>query len=219
MKKHLPVLLLSCFFLVLGGLAYLISSGCSHSKQNGIVLTCIGWGAVEESKIIQSAVDDFKAAHPGVEVVLQRAPYNEYITKLLTEFSAGLAPDVMAVNAEQMISFSSRGLFLDLKPYVDKDTTLKLADFYPEAIDHYTTGGILTAIPRDIAPIAVVYYNKKKFDAAGLPYPKNDWTYDQFAAMAKKLTKKNAEGKTVQWGFVDDYPMWDAWVYAFGEAW
>jgi multiple sugar transport system substrate-binding protein len=191
--------------------------GCA-SKPKGVVLTCIGWGAVEENKIVQAAINDFKKAHPGVEVILQRAPYGEYITKLLTDFSANQAPDVMAVNAEQMISFSSRGLFLDLKPYVDKDPTLKMSDFYPEAIDHYMTGGILTAIPRDIAPIAVIFYNKKKFDAAGLPYPKDDWTYEQFAATAQKLTKKNGGGKTDQWGFVDDYPTWDAWVYAFGGS-
>ena len=50
-----------------------------------------------------------------------------------------------------------------------------------------------------------------------MPYPKDDWTYEQFAATAQKLTKK-AQGKTVQWGFVDDYPTWDAWVYAFGGS-
>ena len=163
MKNRLWTVLFPGWALILGGLACLGSWGCAHQPK-GVVLTCIGWGAVEENKILQAAVDDFKKAHPGVEVQLQRAPYNEYITKLLTQFSGGLAPDVMAVNAEQMISFSSRGLFLDLKPYVDKDSSLKLSDFYPEAIDHYTTGGILTALPRDIAPVAVIYYNKKKFD-------------------------------------------------------
>lgn len=217
MKHRLGIL--ACLSLLLAaGLAMgPFLSGCAHNGNNqGVVLTCMGWGGVEEAKIVQAAVDDFKKAHPGVEVQLQRAPYGEYIPKLLTEFAAGLAPDVIAINAEQMITFSSRGVFMDLKPYVDKDPSVQLTDFYPESIDHYTTGGILTAIPRDIAPVAVIYYNKNMFDAAGLPYPKDNWTYDQFALTAQKLTQKNAQGKTVQWGFVDDYPTWDAWVYAFG---
>ena len=77
MKKRISIWFLSCCAVVLTGFAILTSSGCSKPQQNnGIVLTCIGWGAVEETKIVQSAVDDFKKAHPGVEVVLQRAPYN-----------------------------------------------------------------------------------------------------------------------------------------------
>lgn len=192
--------------------------GCAK-KEVGPTLHCLGWGGVEEAKIIQEAVDEFIKAHPGVQVKLDYVPYGEYITKVLTQFSANNAPDVMAVNAEQMISFASRDIFLDLKPYADKDPSLKLSDFYPEAIDHYTYKGHLTALPRDIAPIAVIYYNKKQFDEAGIPYPKNDWTYEEFLATAQKLTKKDAAGKTVQYGFVDDYPNWGAWVNAFGGSW
>ena len=194
-----------------------IGTGCAH-KSNGIVLRCIGWGGVEEAQIIQKAVDEFKKVHPGVEVELERSPYGEYITKILTQFSAGRAPDVMAVNAEQMVAFASKGIFVDLKPYVDKDPSVNLKDFYPEAIDHYTVNGVLTALPRDIAPIAVIYYNKKKFDEAGLTYPKNGWTTGQFLAAAQKLTKKDAGGKTIQYGFLDDWPVWDVWAYTFGGS-
>src|ERR1700690_747290 len=158
MKKSGWSIAIAAMFITL-----LAVTGCSK-KSGGVVLHCLGWGGVEEAAIIQKAVDDFKKIHPGVEVVLDRVPYGEYITKVLTQFAAGLAPDVMCVNAEQMVSFSSRDIFTDLKPYIDKDPSIKLADFYPEAIDHYTYKGVLTALPRDIAPIAVIYYNKKKFD-------------------------------------------------------
>lgn len=193
----------------------LLAGGCGHSNKT--TLRCIGWGGKEEAVILQQAIDGFKKAHPGVEVELDRAPYGEYITKVLTLFSGGLAPDVMCVNAEQMISFASRGLFVDLKPYTDKDPSLKLSDFYPEVIRHYTVNGVLTALPRDIAPVCVIYYNKKIFDAAGLPYPKNDWDYQQFLAAAQKLTKKEG-GRTTQWGFADEWIAWDPWVYAFGGS-
>jgi multiple sugar transport system substrate-binding protein len=35
-----------------------------------------------------------------------------------------------------------------------------------------------------------VYYNKKIFDDAGVPYPKAPWTWDDYVATAKKLTNK-----------------------------
>ena len=195
----------------------LAAAGCSK-KSSGVVLRVTGWGDSEEEKILDQVISGFKQAHPGVEIQFERAPYAEYITKVLTQFSAGLAPDVMAVNAEQMIAFASRGIFTDLNPYLAKDTTLKAADFYPEALDHYTLNGVLTALPRDIAPVATIYYNKKAFDAAGLPYPTNDWDYQKFLFTAQQLTKKGAGGKTTQFGFVDAYPTWDAWVYAFGGS-
>ncbi len=198
--------------------AIAVSGGCAK-KSGGVVLHCLGWGGVEEAQIIQKAVDEFKKVHPGVEVQLDRVPYGDYVTKVLTQFAANMAPDVMCVNAEQMVSFSSRDIFVDLKPFVDKDPSLKLTDFYPEAIDHYTYNGLLTALPRDIAPVAVVYYNKQKFDDAGVPYPKDNWTYKDFLATAQKLTKKGPDGKFNQYGFVDDYPNWWAWVNAFGGSW
>jgi multiple sugar transport system substrate-binding protein len=189
--------------------------GCSKGPK-GPQLRCIGWGGIEEAIILQKAVDEFKKVHPGVEVRMERAVFGEYISKILTQFSAGMAPDVMCVNAEQMPAFATRGVFLDLKPFVDKDPSIRLKDFYPEAIDHYTYQGTLTALPRDIAPIAVVYYNVDKFKKAGLSLPQDDWTTEQFLQTAKKLTKKDAAGKITQFGFVDDWPIWDVWVYAFG---
>jgi multiple sugar transport system substrate-binding protein len=200
------------------GLAVMFSAGCK-SKGGPVTLRCLGWGDIEEGKVLQQAVDEFRKIHPNVEVRLERAPFGEYITKILTQFSAGNAPDVMAVNAEQMVSFASRDIFVDLKPYADKDTSLKLFDFYPEAIDHYTVNGVLTAMPRDIAPVAVIYYNKKKFDEAKLPYPQDSWTEKEFLETAQKLTKKDAKGKVAQFGYVEDWIAWDLWVYMHGGSW
>jgi multiple sugar transport system substrate-binding protein len=211
---------LSTGFILALGLALVIafSSGCK-SKGGPVTLRCLGWGDIEEAKVLQQAVDEFRKIHPNVEVRLERAPFGEYITKILTQFSAGNAPDVMAVNAEQMVTFASRNIFADLKPYADKDTSLKLFDFYPEAIEHYTVNGVLTALPRDIAPVAVIYYNKKKFDEAKLPYPQDSWTEKEFLETAQKLSKKDAKGKITQFGYVEDWVTWDLWVYMHGGSW
>ncbi len=39
--------------------------------------------------------------------------------------------------------------------------------------------------------IHAVYYNKKIFDQAGVPYPKAPWTWDDYVATAKKLTNRD----------------------------
>ncbi|MBA7539068.1 hypothetical protein ES705_31346 [subsurface metagenome] len=74
-------------------------------------------------------------------------------------------------------------------------------------------GGIYGVSSCDVSP--VLFYNKKLFDEAGLPYPPNDpekaWTWDKFVDIAKQLTvRKN--GKTVQYG-VSGFTI--EWVSAF----
>ena len=82
-------------FLALAVLLMGVWSVTGCSKKSGVTLHCLGWGGVEEAAIIQKAVDDFKKIHPGVEVELDRVPYGDYVTKVLTQFAAGMAPDVM----------------------------------------------------------------------------------------------------------------------------
>ncbi len=210
--------LLGMFLSLVVGLGL---AGCSH-KSNDIVLRASDWGGggPRELEIRNDLARGFEKLHPGVKVVMERAPWNEYIPKLLTQCVAGSAPDVILVEVSQVASFTSRHALVDLKPFMEKDPDFKLADFYPEALRQYTVAGEggLYAIPRDISPIALIYYNKKKFDAAGVPYPKDGWDYVEFLKTAQKLTKRDATGRAIQYGFLDDSIMWDAWVYAFGGS-
>lgn len=208
MRKILSVLACAAMLVCAG-------AGCIQ-KKSSLTLKLSGWGGIEETQILQKAIADFNRVHPEVSVELVRVPFNEYITKILTQFAGNMAPDVMAINAEQLASFADRGILADLKPYLESDPDLKIADFYPEAIGHYTVGGRILALPRDIAPINVVYYNKQKFDEAKLPYPKDSWDWGQFLDTARKLTIRGADGKTTQWGFLDDWSIWEAWVLSAG---
>lgn len=51
----------------------------------------------------------------------------------------------------------------------------------------------------------VVFYVKPLFDKLGVPYPKDDWTYEEFLATARKLTVKGSDGTVVQFGYQANY--------------
>ena len=192
-------------------------TGCSGSKSNTIILRCADYSeGPAEMKIIAGLVADFEKDHPGVKIKEERVTWNDYIPKLLTQFAAGDAPDILQLDSAMLVDFYTRGALTDLKTYTAKDPSLKLNSFYPEVVRQYTVDGGLYAIPRDVQPIALIYYNKKKFDEAGLPYPKNDWDYLQFLKTAQKLTKKDAQGKIIQYGFADQWMMTETWIYTFG---
>src|ERR1041384_829773 len=103
--------------LVVVILAAMIWKSHSGNAKAAVVLKCANWGDLEETKILPVIFAEFKKTHPGVEVELYRAPWADYISKILTLFSAGMAPDVMAIDGEQFPVFSSKGIYLALDPY------------------------------------------------------------------------------------------------------
>jgi multiple sugar transport system substrate-binding protein len=179
-------------------------------------LTLMYWGDVAEIQIIKQMVAKFEK-ETGLTVDAQRAPSGPpYMEKVITQIAGGAPPDVLFVEANNFKEFAQKGVLEDLTPYLEKEKSFKRADFYKEIIDRFTDGKSLYVLPRDIAPICVVYYNKKAFDESGVKYPTDDWTWNDMVSIAKKLVKKDANGMVTRFGYVDDWPIWEAFVYSNG---
>ena len=66
-------------------------------------------------------------------------------------------------------------------------------DFYPSMRrEAFTIDGTFYCPPKDFSTLALEY-NKDMFDAAGVAYPTNDWTWTTRAA-AEQLTDADAAG-------------------------
>lgn len=207
-KKSLSLLFIFVFAMIL------LATGCAK-KTADVTLRCAFWGDTNEIKIIKDSVDRFKKDNPGIEVNLERLPSGDpYTEKILTQIAGGTPPDVMFCNAERFYVYASKGILLPLNDYVKRDN-FPVNRFYKRIIDKFSIGGQLYVLPRDIAPVCVVFYNKDLFDAAGLKYPADDWTWDDLVKDGQALTKKNADG-TMTFGFADDWGIWDAFVLSNG---
>ncbi|MGH2543378.1 MAG: ABC transporter substrate-binding protein [Ardenticatenaceae bacterium] len=87
-----------------------------------------------------------------------------------------------------------------LGPYLAKSTVISEEDFYTETLEPFRYNGQLMCIPQNLSSL-VVYYNKELFDAAGVPYPSDDWTWEEFLETAQALTKDtDGDGQTDQYG-------------------
>jgi len=195
-----------------------LGTGCSERKDARTTLRISSWGDLQENNILQNLIDGFEKLHPGVHVQLDRVPFEEYVDKLLTQYAGKMAPDVIFVSAEHLADFYPRGLLEPLTPYLKEDPSVDLRGFYPNLVRWYTVNGDLYVVPRDIAPVCVLYYNKSAFDETGLPYPHDDWTVDEFLRDAVKLTRTNTRKNTRRWGIVDDWALPETWIYAFGGS-
>ena len=165
---------------IIGSLT-LPAAGCGKAPSCGISgqgapveIKVAFWGGPDEIRIMEDVIAQWQKTHPCITVKLEHTPYRGYADKLLTRIAGRSSPDIICTEVDLFVAFQSKNVLLDLTPYIKKDTSLDIKDFYPKIINRFTVGGKLYALPRDTAPYACVYYNKKLFDEAGIPYPKDD---------------------------------------------
>lgn len=130
-------------------------------------------------------------------MTVEVADWDSYLEKLRVLMAGGTPPDVFAMDAPLYLDWQSRGVLLNLQPYLDKDNTI-LDAVYPITLEAYKTADGLYGLPRDFQTI-VLYFNKDMFDAAGVADPTDAWTYADLRTAAKHLTlDKDGDGATDQ---------------------
>ena len=207
MKKYL-------FSLVMVAVLLLSACGAKSSTSAGIPtlstqptsLSFMMWGDPAELDVWNKIVKDFEATKPNITVSVEVSDWDSYWTKLKTLLAAKTPPDMFAIDAPLYLDYQTKGVLLNLQPYIDANKGM-LDGLYPQTLLAYQTPQGYFGLPRDFQTI-VLFYNKTMFDKAGLTYPTADWTWDDLRAAAKKLTlDTNGDGKTDQYGFTFD--MWD----------
>ena len=196
------------------------ATGCAKKEGAGrktpVEVKVAFWGAPDEVIIMTDLIAKWQAQHPEILVRLEHTPYRGYVDKLLTRIAGRAAPDVICTEVDLFVTFQAKDVLLALDEYTKDDPEFNAKAFYPEIINRFTVAGSLYAVPRDTAPFACVYYNKKLFDASHVPYPTDDWDLNDMLDKAKKLTKFDSDGRVVQYGF---YAWaWQNFVYAFGGS-
>lgn len=179
-------------------------------------ITYMLWGSPEELAVWQAIVDEFQKQNPDVRVKVDVSDWDSYWNKLQTLFAGGTPPDVFAMDGPLYPDWQSRGVLLNLQPYIDENPAI-LEGLYPGPLETYKRDDGYYGLPRDFQTI-VLFYNKDMFDAAGLPYPTDDWTLDDLRTAAQQLTKDvDGDGAIDQWGFSTD--LWDMELFWSAALW
>lgn len=180
-------------------------------------------GVASWADALEQGIDRRTFAHagtrlPGVEIRQEAVPDQaEYRERLLTSIAAGTPPDVLLLDNIDVPAFAARGVLLDLAPFARR-VGIDTAAFDPRVRAAFTVNGQLLAFPKGYSPLVVVY-NKRLFDAAHVPYPSPDWTWDDFIRTARALTRDtDGDGVVDQWGALFDRRpfIWIPWIWAGG---
>lgn len=171
------------FMLVL--VAALLNA-CAASAVHPVSFMVFGDPA--ELKAYQTLVSAFQQSHPEIAVELIHIPDQaDYRKRLGADLAVGTPADVVLINYRRYAGFAQKGALVPLQSYLDQSTLITAGDFYAEALEPYIGRKEVMCIPQNLSSL-VVYYNKALFDAAGVPYPQADWTWDDFLSAAQALT-------------------------------
>jgi multiple sugar transport system substrate-binding protein len=147
----------------------------------------------------ENRVAAFNEAHSGeIEVGLEFLPYDQYWQKLQLAYASGDLYDVYFWDV-QAYGHYKKGLILDLQPMIDAAGALDPAEYPVDLFAPWKLDGEhMYAMPENFQTFAL-YYNKDLFDAEGIEYPTETFTYDQYVDVAMKLTKRDGD-RVNQWG-------------------
>ncbi|GAA0385731.1 sugar ABC transporter substrate-binding protein [Paenibacillus motobuensis] len=140
------------------------------------------WDSEDNLTLQQELIDKFNEQHPDIQVNLE-AYGSDYDTKITAGMGAKDAPDVM-----YMWNYPTYKDALEpLDPYIEKEGSDFKDNFYDTLWNYNSADDQILGLPVGYTT-HVVYYNKDLFDAAGIPYPQDGWTWEDLQADAKKLT-------------------------------
>lgn len=135
----------------------------------------------------QALADAYMTANTNVTIEMVDLGSADYMTVLATELS-GDGSDFDVVTIKDVPGYATlvqKNAIIPLDDYISADG-VDLAQ-YAGATDQVTVDGKLYELPfRN--DFWVLYYNKDIFDAAGVDYPTNDMTWEEYDELARAVT-------------------------------
>ncbi len=154
-------------------------------------------GEPEETKVYRTMVAAFEKDNQDIDIDLIEVPEkDEHLAKLTTAFAGEDPPEVFLVNFREYAQFVVRGAIEPYEGFLEANE-VDLANYFPQPLEAFTFDGRLQCMPQNISSL-VVYFNEKLFRQAGIPRPRAGWTWDQFADVARALTKGDVDGLGIE---------------------
>jgi sn-glycerol 3-phosphate transport system substrate-binding protein len=185
-----------------GGGASSDQSALAPGKDVKPAATITWWHAMSgvNGDALNKIVDNFNKSQSNIKVVtVFQGTYDDLLSKLNTALASNAAPALAQVYDIGQAYMRQSGETVPIQAFIDRDK-FNTSDFEPAVLNYYKYQDKLQSMPWN-ASSSILLYNKDAFKAAGLDPEKPPTTFGEVTDYAKKLTKKDASGQTVQYGF------------------
>jgi len=194
---------------LLAGCASGGGGGAGGQGSGPVTITVSNWN----DSITPEIIGAFEDANSDIKLDVQSYPGDGYSEKITTMIAGNNAPDVMLLFEADAIRLAAAGQIDPLDQYLEGGD-LSSDDFIPAVADLAEKMDGTYGLPWCYAA-QVLYYNKDLFDAAGVEYPTDDWTWDDYREAAVALTSGDGGSKT--WG-ADSFSFPGMWYSLAGQA-
>ena len=185
------------------------------------MFTGSNWGVenADAFVIIDRAIERFEESHPRVTVRytsgIEKKDYSEWCAKRLLE---GEMPDVFMVLGTDFNQYCSLGILQELNTFMESDPEFQSEEIFQTAMDiGKGMEEIQYALPYEVVP-TMLFVNKTLLRQEGIEMPKQDWTWDDFLEICRKVTKDtDGDGRIDQFGTYN-YSWQDAMYTSGGSA-
>jgi ABC-type glycerol-3-phosphate transport system substrate-binding protein len=188
----------------------LLPLSATRAQAQGTTPLVVSVPSLWEDVLTPELLAEFEAQHSGVDVVVTfsettffgfGAAGSTVDDRLDDTEELVVSADVLYVDPSTLAAEDTQaGYFLDLAPLVMNDPAMNVADFVPAAWQSYQWDNGIWALPLSV-DVILLTYDPVAFDEAGLAYPNERWTIDDFANAARRLTQYNTDGSVDTPGF------------------
>jgi multiple sugar transport system substrate-binding protein len=177
-------------------------------------VTITWWtGQTEEAQaILEGLAEEYEKDHPNVTIEASSggATTDDLLQKLQSGFASDTYPDISYAFGNWAGQLGASGRTLDISAEVSA-TGSGWMEFPEAARATATVDDKVIGMPAVVDNLGVIY-NKELFDQAGLAYPNENWTWDDFRTAAKALTdpERNVYGTAYPVSGSED-TVWRFW--------
>jgi len=179
-----------------GGLAACGSSSSSETPSGFTEVTFSSIGDTVAQKMFKdmiAAAQQESLDEQKIKIVWKPAPGDDWASVML-QFASGTTSDIQRIDDDRVYDLATSGKIIQLdKMMLDPSTGFDLSKYSPTFPTKVAVEGYQFSVTPAMSA-NVLYYNKKLFAEAGLEAPTSwadAWTWDEFDAAVKKLTKKS----------------------------
>ncbi|MRN56626.1 ABC transporter substrate-binding protein [Paenibacillus monticola] len=190
-----------------GNIAGEANGGTANSGSNSEQVTITHYTIDSEDRtFIEKLIPEFEKEHPNIKVKVEKAPYEQFDSKLQTLIAGGKSPDVTShYGYGGFAEYYNKDMLFDMTDLI-KEEGFKSSDYNipDDLMKIYTVKDRTYGIPVNMY-VTLMLYNKDMFDAAQLSYPPSDyedknWTFAAMVEEAKKMTVVSDNIAKTQYG-------------------
>src|SRR5262245_51055009 len=177
-----------------------------------VTLTWAFWGDPWEVEINKQIIKFFETDHPNIRIKILHYPWSDYFKEMRAKLETGAPVADVLFWAQEPIDVP-KGYFMDIKPLMEAEN-YSMEDFFAGLLIPFEVKDGIYGLPRD-SDTKVIFYNKRIFNRADLPFPKAGWTWDDLRATSLALK----EAGVVDYSFAyEANDWWMIWMWQNGVS-